>query len=97
MRCGSAQYMFCPALQHITLRYHSFVEATQVIRGFQLGGSQAGKSPYQDENEPHALSSHPVHQIRQTLELLIQNEVQLSLHVVDVCILDVLHGGRGHM
>lgn len=45
---------------------------------------------YQDDDEPAALALDALHQRRQVHEVWIQDKVQLTLHVVDVRILDVL-------
>lgn len=45
---------------------------------------------YQNEDEPHPLPPHVINQVRQAGELRVQNEVQLTLHVVDVCVLHIL-------
>lgn len=45
---------------------------------------------YQNEDEPHALSPHAVNQGRQFFKLRAQNKVELTFHVVNVCILHIL-------
>lgn len=45
---------------------------------------------YQNENEPHALSSHFVNQGRKSIKLWVQNKVQLTFHVVNVSVLHIL-------
>lgn len=45
---------------------------------------------YQDDDEPAPLVLDALHQRRQLPEVWIQDKVQLTLHVVDVRILDVL-------
>lgn len=45
---------------------------------------------YQDEDESHALSSHAVYQRWKSLELWVQYKVQLTFHVVNICILHIL-------
>lgn len=45
---------------------------------------------YQNEDEPHPLAPHAVNQVRQAGELRAQDKVQLTLHVVDVCVLHIL-------
>lgn len=45
---------------------------------------------YQNEDEPHALSSHVINQGGQVFELRVQDKVELAIHVVNVCILHIL-------
>lgn len=45
---------------------------------------------YQNEDEPHSLSSHGVNQGWKSGKLWVQDEVQLTIHIVNVCILHIL-------
>lgn len=45
---------------------------------------------YQNEDEPHALSSHVVNKCRQPIKFWVQDKVQLTIHVVNVCVLHIL-------
>lgn len=49
---------------------------------------------YQDEDETHALPPHFFDQLRKVDEVLIEHKVQLPLHVVNICILDILSGTK---
>ena len=45
---------------------------------------------YQNEDEPHAFSSHAVNQGGQVFKLWVQDKVELTIHVVNVCVLHIL-------
>lgn len=53
------------------------------------------KMYYQNEDEPHAFFSHVINQGRQLLKLWVQDKVQLTVHVVNICILHILHKTTG--
>lgn len=58
------------------------------MRGLQVCEDE--KVRYQNEDEPHAFFSHVIHQGRKVLKLWVQDKVQLTFHVVDICILHIL-------